>query len=380
MSEEDLAIDYCAVTVAVVLIWHPERVPLGGGQWSAAKLSEEMRTLQYGEEVNLQVNPLALHQGLHIFKKFIRLLGHDLIQMGGKKGIPMIASFMGLAEVFNGLNIKFFVSQRREMEVENVNLLVQQMAYKLVKRHCGRELQFKSLSEIAAYIYQKSLPVERELDPGPEILVNKRRKMSTQLGPRQMSNCGKEIVNYVIQNLCVKDEEATPYIIAALKDSRTLTSLDTISRSIFGVACRNESDSVLDFISDHVRVKESLLLLPKRNIIFTDEEKEHVLRIFDVIESIIHQLPDENEIKTKYTTAEVTKKILENHPVYSELVANNIDRWHEVRDMIKKKPGRKINQEFEAAVWSKMMICEFEKIMVIIQLCCIIYVSIKLCI
>jgi hypothetical protein len=118
-----------------------ERVPLGGGQWSAAKLSEEMRTLQYGEEVNLQVNPLALHQGLHIFKKFIRLLGHDLIQMGGKKGIPMIASFMGLAEVFNGLNIKFFVSPRREMEVENVNLLVQQMACKLVKRHCGRELQ-----------------------------------------------------------------------------------------------------------------------------------------------------------------------------------------------------------------------------------------------
>jgi hypothetical protein len=86
-----------------------------------------------------------------------------------------------------------------------------------------------------------------------------------------MSNCGKEIVNYVIQNLCVKDEESTPYIIAAFKESRTLTSLYTISRSIFGVASRYESDSVLDFISDHIGVKETLLLLPKTNIIFTDE-------------------------------------------------------------------------------------------------------------
>jgi hypothetical protein len=58
----------------------------------------------------------------------------------------MIASFMGLAEVFNVLNIKFFVSPRREIEAENVNSLVQQMACKLVKRHFWRELQFKSLS------------------------------------------------------------------------------------------------------------------------------------------------------------------------------------------------------------------------------------------
>ena len=75
------------------------------------------------------------------------------------------------------------------------------------------------------------------------------------------------------------------------------------------------------------------------------------------------------KLKQNTRQQKITKKILEKHPVYSELVANNIDRWHEVRDMIKKKPGRKINQEFEAAVWSKMMICEFEKIMIIIQLC-----------
>jgi hypothetical protein len=158
--------------------------------------------------------------------------------------------------------------------------------------------------------------------------------------------------------VCVKDEDATPYLIALRKNTN---SSRTISRSIFGCASQNESYSVFDLISDHVRVKESLSLLPKRNIILTDEEKENVLRVFDVISSIIEQFPDEDKIKTKCIVAEITKKILANHPVYSELVPNNIERWNEVRNMIKKKPGRKINQDFEAAVWSKLMICEFEK-------------------
>jgi hypothetical protein len=196
--------------------------------------------------------------------------------MGGKKGIALIVSFMGLPEVHNGLNIRFTLTERSKLEIGEVNLLIEKMAFKLVKRHCGRDLQYKSLSELAAHMYQMSLLVEPEKDLGPEITVNKRRKTSAELGPRQLSNCGKEIVNYVVKNLCVKDEEAT-----------------------------------------------------------------------------------------KYTTAEITQNILQNRPVYYELVSKNIDRWNEVRNMVKKKPGRKNNEGFEAAVWSKLMICEFEKIMVI---------------
>jgi hypothetical protein len=147
--------------------------------------------------------------------------------------------------------------------------------------------------------------------------------------------------------MCVKDGDASPYLIAALRE--TANSLRTISRSLFGCACQNKSDSVFDSISDHVRVKESLLLLSKRNIIFTDDEKKNVLRVFDVISSIVEQFPDEDEIKTKYTVAEITKKTLANYPVYSELVANNIERWNEVRNMIKKTQGEKNKSKFRSS-------------------------------
>jgi hypothetical protein len=43
ISWRDLAMDFCALTLAIVLIWHPLRVPSGGGQWSANRLSEEMK-------------------------------------------------------------------------------------------------------------------------------------------------------------------------------------------------------------------------------------------------------------------------------------------------------------------------------------------------
>ena len=37
----NLAIDYCALTLAVILVWHPVRIPPVGGQWSASVLAAE---------------------------------------------------------------------------------------------------------------------------------------------------------------------------------------------------------------------------------------------------------------------------------------------------------------------------------------------------
>ena len=65
---DTLAIDYCALTLAVILVWHPVRIPPGGGQWSANALAAEMKLNEYGDSSNFTVNPLALHQGFHLFK------------------------------------------------------------------------------------------------------------------------------------------------------------------------------------------------------------------------------------------------------------------------------------------------------------------------
>jgi hypothetical protein len=113
-------IDYCAFTLSIVLIWHPLNAPNRGGQWSPDVLSAAMKKMQYGTEGNFVVNPLALHQSFHLFKKTIRSLGHELVQMGGRRNIPMIVEFMGLPEVSNGWDIKFVVGDCNHMELNEI--------------------------------------------------------------------------------------------------------------------------------------------------------------------------------------------------------------------------------------------------------------------
>lgn len=210
--------------------------------------------------------------------------------------------------------------------------MIKMNAQEMIKRHSDRVLRFSSLNEIGAFIYQSQLPVTPAL-PVPEVLVedpgpnsNKRRKCSDELGKKQLQKCGKEILSMIQNTLCIKNEDATPYLLAALRESKSLRALDCIKRSIFGSAFKEEKDAILLSISVDVRVKQSLSLLPKRNIIFADEEKDHVLRIRDVICTVIKELPDDHIIRSDYSISEVTKFVLEDHPVYSELVVENIDR------------------------------------------------------
>ena len=220
--------------------------------------------------------------------------------MGGRRDVPLISSFMGLPVVFNGWDIIFAPSKRCFMDVTEVENMIKMNAQAMIKRHSDRVLRFFSLNEIGAFIYQSQLPVTPAL-PVPEVLVedpgpnsNKRRNCSDELGKKQLQDCGKEILSMIQNTLCIKNEDATPYLLAALRESKSLRTLDCIKRSIFGSAFKEDEDAILLSISVDVRVKQSLSLLPKRNIIFADEEKDHVLRIRDVICTVSKELPDDH--------------------------------------------------------------------------------------
>ena len=187
-------IDYCALTLAVILVWQPVRIPPGGGQWSASVLAAEMKLNEYGDSSNITVNPLALHQGFHILKKSIRRHGHELVQTGCKRDVPLISSFMGLPDVFNGWDIIFAPSKRCSVDLSEVENMIKIKAQTIVKRHSDRILRFSSLSENRAFLVKSQLPVALAL-PVPKIIVvdpgpnsNKRRKCSDKLGKKQL-NC-----------------------------------------------------------------------------------------------------------------------------------------------------------------------------------------------
>ena len=92
-----LSKEYCAFTVAIVMLRHPLIAQPGNCQLSPYELSFEVKNSKYGALPDFAVDALSLHQGFHLVKKSIRKLGHNLIQMGCK-GVPSAINFMDLPE------------------------------------------------------------------------------------------------------------------------------------------------------------------------------------------------------------------------------------------------------------------------------------------
>jgi hypothetical protein len=155
-----------------------------------------------------------------------------------------------------------------------------------------------------------------------------------------------------------------------MKESyKDLSNLDSVSKKIF-------SDETVDTLYSEVfakvmqdqRVVDSLSLYPKKNIVFSSDEKDLVLCLFDVIMKVMIEDITEDNPRIIYLAATVTKKILAKHPIFSELIVSTIERWHENRGTVTNKPGKKIYQNFEAEIWGKLLIFEFENQVVSVQL------------
>ena len=108
---ESLSIELCAFTVAIAVERYPWTDVDARQQWSPERLSEEIANRPFGDDVNLNVNQEALHQGFFLFKKALKSLRHVMVIMGTKKGL---SSFLALPERSKGWNIIFVWLHRPE--------------------------------------------------------------------------------------------------------------------------------------------------------------------------------------------------------------------------------------------------------------------------
>ena len=151
VTMSSLAIEFCDFTVAIAVDCHPSSDTDVRTQWSPTKhvlgvVSSEIRACPWGEDVNFIVIPEALHQGLFLFKRVLaRQLHHELILMGGKKGVNQILSFMELPERYAGLNIIFVWSQPSIVTYEEKVVKILSTADVLLSGMWSNIPKFKSL-------------------------------------------------------------------------------------------------------------------------------------------------------------------------------------------------------------------------------------------
>ena len=337
--------EYCAFTVAIVIECHPKSN--GIRQWSIESLDEEMKS----EDHNFTVNPLALHQGLNIFNNPIESLGHTVVKKSAGKNEMRTEMFMDLVPKARGSEIIFAAEQSNtHRSRDDLVSDIAKTANHLIRKVFNVESRFVSISEVCGVLWLAQLN---------ESVTSKRRKRGDTIGDKQLGRYAVKVRDYIADNICAKDESPSIFINAARKQSatRSAASLQDVRRNMFG----EMDEDAETLIISHPLVTECLQDFPRKNIKFNTHEKDLVISLFDAITKVRIELEGEDYFVDHSMTASITKRSLQKSAHYSELVVTSIMRWSCNRNDVAKESGRKISVEFEADVWGKLMICEFER-------------------
>lgn len=229
-----IAVEFCAFTLAIAVECRPSTVDDKRFQWSAEQLSLEIGASRWGKDVNFSISPAALHQGFFLFKKGLGDLSHELIAMGGKKNEIQIESFMGIPERSKGLNIIFSWSKASEANLDETLSNIRSTANRLLKASGYEESNYRSLGEVCGFLWQQKI-IE---DSKPLITpINKRRKSADQLGEKMLSQYGKQINEYITENICMNDEDSSEvYLAAAWKESGRVLLIYSLLQKIYSQA------------------------------------------------------------------------------------------------------------------------------------------------
>ena len=353
-----LSIELCAYSVAIALVCRPN--PTTSRQWSIGSLCDELKCFEHYENHNFRFNQLALHQGLSLFKKTIELFGCSVIILGAK-GNECIKAFMDLPDKSRGAEIIFNTGPLCDHTSRDCLVTeILKTTNALLTRTCKAVSQYNSISQIYGVLWLDQMSDVEEVTSH-----NKRRKKGVEIGYKQMDRYGKQVYEYVSSRICAVDESPTVYINAAMKESasRSVGDLVAVRRNIFD----NDDNSDILSVSDvfaHPTVKDALKKFPNKNVTYKLHEVQMVIVLFDAIHTARIELEGEKYVIDNLATATILKNILSKYTRYSELVVESVIRWVKGRDVVRKVSGRKISVEFEADVWGKLMICEFERRMV----------------
>ena len=105
IKEYQLAVDYCAFMVAILLARHVADESNAVIQWSAAELSEKLNKLPLAQCASYYVDCNALQHGLSFFQRVLNKRGALLIPVGNM--IEPVQGFLNLVATSRTLKIKF---------------------------------------------------------------------------------------------------------------------------------------------------------------------------------------------------------------------------------------------------------------------------------
>lgn len=371
-------VDYCAFMVAIVVICHSVDVVNTNYQWSAEEIAEILNSLPRAMHPNYHLNPVALKQGLLLFKRHLSKWGITAIEMyqDEKKSLE----FFDLGESRRSIEIKFgthrsLSEQKSDSEtleeilnVRNRLLMLGGYEKSIHGTPCsvfGTLYLPLAINPTPIKDSQKSPPtdVSHASTNNSQFMTKqyKVRKSPNRLGSKAIYNSTKKVLFSAVESF--GDKHALFYLESAVKKLRKRNRSDFEEYEVnkFEEESGEESDEDINVINleDEDRIVEAASNFAVKYITFTEDDKREILALFQVVLEVAR----ERQLKKCERLAAITTaSLLKENVYYSNLSPRTITRWYEVNDKNKKTRGPKLTEVFEKEVWGKLMLTVFEKV------------------
>ena len=123
IKDYNTTIDYCAFMVAIVIICHEVNATNARLQWSAEELTGILNALPRAQHAHFHANPLALKQGLLLFKRCIVKWGISAIDIYQEDKRTL--EFFDRGESRRSVEVKFGTYQSSSGDLEDGDILLQ---------------------------------------------------------------------------------------------------------------------------------------------------------------------------------------------------------------------------------------------------------------
>lgn len=346
-------IDYCSFMLAIVLARHKIDEANLDQQCSAEDLSIEMNNLPWGNTANFGVNSIALKHGINLFSAGLRRSVSRITMFHKEKSL---APFFSLEGHIRSTEVKFstyYCPPTRD--VADLLLAIREIRDDLLNRSNYPASVHCSAAAVLGTLHFKPFKSPTDAE------TVRKRKSPDKLGQRMIDINRNKLINEIDKTF--GEKHSIFYLESALKKAkkRGKRSGDNNNEVDENIVIKCEFDHIdhlaLSEVSNDIRVKNVLMDLPVKNVIFDADDQKNVMLIYDVIKKVVEERDYTNVI---YVAADITEELLKKNKYYSTISARTILRWSSVKS-VNKKPGRKVNIDFEADVWGNLMLCMFEK-------------------
>lgn len=170
-------------------------------------------------------------------------------------------------------------------------------------------------------------------------ISNNSRKVLESVG----KNFGEEHAAFYLNGAIIKSETKKREISTELiDDNNTIDSeMNSDERSDSNISddCEGNGRYHCADLDTDERVLSTYRELPLKYVNYNDIDQDNILKIFHVILNLATERGYKNPT---YSAAEVASKLFGTRSYYSQILARTILRWHELKDKVNDRTGKKI--------------------------------------